>query len=316
MFPKKTARVSLCNLAGEKQMGRSNILMGRIGMAWLAAAMAVVAPSLAEAQQADGASEPICPPLPAIAPQLVDQLMEMFLKPGETFNLSHLSPEMLKQIGSIQMESEKRKARDWADLCHYAAENAKLAATGQRPRVVFMGDSITENWTRGDPALFGTGNAGRGISGQTTPQILLRMYPDVINLRPRVVHIMAGTNDISGNTGPTSDQTIVDNIRAMIVLAKANGIKVVLASITPSSSYAMHPGANPSARIAHVNGLLRQLATEQGVTFVDYHTPMVDGAGGLRAGLSNDGLHPNRNGYAIMHPLTEKAIAQAEKHRL
>jgi lysophospholipase L1-like esterase len=146
--------------------------------------------------------------------------------------------------------------------------------------------------------------------------MLLRMYPDVINLRPRVVHIMAGTNDISGNTGPTSDQTIVDNIRAMIVLAKANGIKVVLASITPSSGFIMRAGFNPAARIAHVNGLLRQLAVEQGVTFVDYYTPMVDGAGGLRAGLANDGLHPNRSGYAIMHPLTEKAIAQAEKRRL
>jgi lysophospholipase L1-like esterase len=294
-------------------MNRPNILTGRLGMLWVVAAMAVATPSLVKAQQANGASEPICPPMPLMAPQIADQFAELFLKPGEMFSLSRLSPEMLKQLGPMQIEMEKRKARDWPDLCHYAAENAKVVATGQRPRIVFMGDSITENWTRGDPALFNASNVGRGISGQTTPQMLLRMYPDVINLRPRVVHIMAGTNDISANTGPTSDQTIVDNIRAMIVLAKANGIKVVLASITPSSGFVMRPGANPAARIAHVNGLLSQLATEQGVTFADYYSSMVDGVGGLRAGLTNDGLHPNRNGYAIMHPLTEKAIAQAEK---
>src|SRR5579864_2035013 len=108
---------------------------------------------------------------------------------------------------------------------------------------------------------------------------------------------MAGTNDISGNTGPEPDQTIVDNIRAMIILAKANGIKVVLGSITPSSGFVARPGINPSARIIRVNGLLRQLAAEQKVAFVDYHTPLADAGGGMRSGLTNDGLHPNLDGY-------------------
>jgi lysophospholipase L1-like esterase len=300
-------------------MDQRYISTGRVYTLWLAAALVLTSPSLVNAQQAGGANAPICQPVPTAetaGAKIADQFMDMLLKPGEKFNLSGLTPEVGKQLMAMQAEAEKRKARDWADLCHYAVDNAKLLATSQRPRVVFMGDSITEFWNRGDPGLFPADTANRGISGQTTPQMLLRMYPDVINLRPRIVHIMAGTNDISGNTGPTSDQTIVDNIRAMIVLAKAYKIKVVLGNITPSSGYTMRPGFNPAARIVRVNGMLRQLATEQGVTFIDYHTPMADGAGGLRAGLANDGLHPNRNGYAVMRPLTEQAIAQAEKRRM
>ncbi|HEX7877487.1 MAG TPA: GDSL-type esterase/lipase family protein [Sphingobium sp.] len=278
----------------------------------LLGAMAVIAPSSAMAQQTDGAGKPICAPRPSV----LAAFTEMALKPGATFSLNGLSPEELKALPAEMAAAEKRKAQDWPDLCRYAEENAKLLATGQKPHVVFMGDSITENWKPGDPALFSGGNVDRGVSGQTTPQMLLRMYPDVIRLRPRIVHIMAGTNDISGNTGPISDEAIVDNIRAMIILAKANRMKVVLGSITPSSGFTLRPGPNPAARISRVNGLLRQLATEQKVTFVDYHAPMTDKDGGMRAGLANDGLHPNRDGYAIMRPLTEKAIAQAEKKRL
>lgn len=282
---------------------------------WLAGAMALTSPSLVNAQPVEGAKEPVCQPAPPTL-QSTHELLELFLKPGETFDFSKLSPDARKETVASMVEAEKRKAHDWPDLCHYADENTKLLASGQKPRVVFMGDSITEIWKEGQPELFSAGNADRGISGQTTPQMLLRMYSDVINLHPRIVHIMAGTNDISGNTGPVSDQTIVDNLRAMIVLAKAYKIKVLLGSITPSSGFAMRPGANPAARIASVNGMLRKLAVEQDVTFIDYYTPLVDGVGGMRAGLSNDGLHPNRNGYAIMSPLAEQAIAQAEKRHM
>ncbi|MCE7796219.1 GDSL-type esterase/lipase family protein [Sphingobium sufflavum] len=278
----------------------------------LLAALAMAAPPLAHAQPADPTAEPVCAPLPP-SPQASDEWAEMFLKPGESFSPARLSPAVRQQAGAWMAEEQKRKSQDWPYLCRYAADNARLVASGQRPHVVFMGDSITENWVKGDPVLLGGGNAGRGISGQTTPQMLLRFYPDVIALHPRVVHIMAGTNDISGNTGPTTDRTIVDNLRAMIVLAKANRIKVVLGSITPSSGFTMRPGANPATRIMRVNGLLRQLAAEQGVTFADYHAPMADAQGGLRAGLANDGLHPNRDGYAVMRPVTQKAIAQAER---
>lgn len=294
-------------------MRGSNILKSRMLKLALFGAMTIIAPLPAISQQAGGVSEPICTPRPVSA--VFASVVELLLTPGEAFSIDQLSPNMLQEVGAIMADAEKRRAQDWADLCHYAEENAELLATHQKPHIVFMGDSITEYWKPADPGLFRAAKVDRGISGQTTPQMLLRMYPDVIRLGPRIVHIMAGTNDISGNTGPISDEAIVDNIRAMIVLAKANQIKVVLGSITPSSGFVMRPGLNPADRIARVNSLLRQLATEQAVTFVDYHTPMADGAGGLRRGLANDGLHPNRHGYAVMRPLLEKAIAQADRRR-
>ena len=254
--------------------------------------------------------EQACPP-PFQVPAALLALTDKMLKPGEKFDLSGLTPEAMQQIMAVQKEMTARQAKDWPNLCHYAADNATVIASGKWPHAILMGDSITENWLRADPVLFNSDLLDRGISGQTTPQMLLRAYHDVIALHPRVVHIMAGTNDISGNTGPETDQTIIDNIRAMIILAKANGIKVVLGSITPSSGFAARPGANPSARIVRVNGLLRQLAAEQKVVFVDYHTPLTDAGGGMPQSLSNDGLHPNRDGYAIIKPLMEQAIARA-----
>ena len=273
-------------------------------------------PALAQGQPAkpdSTAGSSSCPPPLELG--LLTPLLEKMLKPGETFDLKGLSPEAMKQIAIVMKTADERQKADWPNLCRFAASNAKVGASGVRPDVVFMGDSITENWERADPGLFGAKTLDRGISGQTTPQMVLRMYPDVIALRPRVVHIMAGTNDISGNTGPDSDRTIIDNIRAMIVLAKANGIRVVLGAITPSAGFAARPGANPAARIVRVNRLLEQLARDERVTFVDYHAPLRDAAGGMKAGLANDGLHPNRDGYAIMKPLTERAMAQALRGR-
>jgi lysophospholipase L1-like esterase len=246
-----------------------------------------------------------------VVPPALEALAELMLKPGATFDLKSIPPETFPQLMAYQKNMAARQDRDWPNLCRYAADNAAGLASGHRPRVVFFGDSITENWRRADPAMFSDDVLDRGISGQTTPQMLLRTYPDVIALRPRVVHIMAGTNDISGNTGPETDQTIVDNLRAMIVLATANRIAVVLGSITPSSHFVGRPDANPSARIVRLNRLLRDLADELRVTWVDYHAPLSDAEGGMRQGLSNDGLHLNRAGYAIIRPLTERAIAQA-----
>ena len=174
-----------------------------------------------------------------------------------------------------------------------------------------MGDSITDNWTRGDPALFTNGIIGRGIGGQTSPQMLARFRQDVVALHPRVVHLMAGTNDIAGNTGPATVQDYQSNILAMIDLARANDIAIVLAGIPPSRKLFWRGDLDPRPLIRELNGWLRAVAFDNGYVFVDYATVLADAEGGLRADLGNDGVHPNRVGYARMRPLTETAIAEA-----
>ncbi|HVY63983.1 MAG TPA: GDSL-type esterase/lipase family protein [Gammaproteobacteria bacterium] len=207
-------------------------------------------------------------------------------------------------------EAEARRARDWPQLCRYKADNAALPK-GARPRAVLMGDSITDNWTRGDPAFFTNGVIGRGIGGQTSPQMLARFRQDVVALHPRVVHIMAGTNDIAGNTGPTTVADYQSNILAMIELARANDIAVVLAGIPPSRKLYWRGDLDPRPLIRELNGWLRNVAFNNGYVWVDYATVLADAEGGLRASLSNDGVHPNRVGYARMRPLTERAITEA-----
>lgn len=258
-----------------------------------------------------------CAGLPVIDDWGLAPFFDAMIAPGKRMDigvlLKTMPPDTMAKIAAVQKTMAERQIKDWPNLCRYQKENAAVAASGVRPKVVFLGDSITENWKRGDPELFGATMLDRGISGQTTPQILLRFYQDVVALRPRIVHIMAGTNDISGNTGPTSDAAIVDNIRAMIDIAKQSGIRVVLASITPSKGFAMRPGFDPSLRIAAVNRALVRLATERRVTYVDYVPHLIDQDGGFAAALANDGLHPNRDGYATMRPFAERAIAQANR---
>ena len=209
-----------------------------------------------------------------------------------------------------QAEADAQRARDWPSLCRYKAANAAIQA-GERPRAVLMGDSITDNWTRGDPSLFGNGIVGRGIGGQTSPQMLARFRQDVVELHPRVVHTMAGTNDIAGNTGPATLEDYQSNILAMIELARANDIAVVLAGIPPSRKLYWRGDLDPRPAIRELNGWLRSVAFDKGYVFVDYATVLADAEGGLRADLGNDGVHPNRVGYARMRPLTESAIAEA-----
>jgi len=209
-----------------------------------------------------------------------------------------------------QAAADAQRARDWPGLCRYKAANAAIRSA-ERPRAVLMGDSITDNWTRGDPSLFTNGIVGRGIGGQTSPQMLARFRQDVVALHPRVVHIMAGTNDIAGNTGPTTVQDYRSNILAMVDLARANDIAVVLAGIPPSRKLYWRGDLDPRASIRELNGWLRSVAFDNGYVFVDYATVLADAEGGLRADLGNDGVHPNRVGYARMRPLTETAIAEA-----
>jgi lysophospholipase L1-like esterase len=208
------------------------------------------------------------------------------------------------------------RLRDWAQLGRYRQANATVSAP---PDVVFMGDSITDSWPQPRFNYFqGKSYVGRGISGQTTPQMLIRMRPDVVALRPKVMVLLAGTNDIAGNTGPMTDEEIAGNISSMAEIAAANDIKVVLASILPTSHY--HQGAaqtapqtvqRPLARIRALNEWLRRYADEKGHVYLDYFSAMVDSDGLLRRELSADDLHPNEAGYAVMAPLADAAIARA-----
>ena len=208
---------------------------------------------------------------------------------------------------------EQRIHNDWAYLERFRQANAELPAPAAgEQRVVFMGNSITEAWAPYFPAHFpGKPYVGRGISGQTTPQMLVRFRQDVIALQPRVVVILAGTNDIAGNTGPTTLEVIAANIASMTELAQAHGIRVVLGSVLPAYDYPWKRGLEPGPKIVALNAMLQRYAAKAGAVWVDFHTPMADARQGLRAELSPDGVHPNEAGYRIMGPLVERAIAVA-----
>jgi lysophospholipase L1-like esterase len=209
--------------------------------------------------------------------------------------------------------ADERLRNDWAQLSRYRQANADLGppAAGEQ-RVVFMGNSITDVWARHFPAMFpGKPYVGRGISGQTTPQMLVRFRQDVIALKPVVVVILAGTNDIAGNTGPSTLEMIEDNLMSMTELAQRNGISVVLSSVLPVYDYAWRPGLQPAAKIGALNAWMKDYAARAGAVYLDYHTPMADERQGLRSDLTYDGVHPTEAGYRVMTPLAEKAIAEA-----
>jgi lysophospholipase L1-like esterase len=208
-------------------------------------------------------------------------------------------------------------AQDWANLERYRAANSKLSLLeNNEDRIVFMGNSITEGWINIRPDFFkGKPYINRGIGGQTTPQMLIRFKQDVIDLKPAVVVILAGINDIAGNTGPSSIKMITDNIFSMAELAKANGIKVILCSVLPASDFPWRPGMNPGPKVVELNGHLEGYSQANDLIYVDYFSAMVDNANGLKNKLGTDGVHPNVAGYLIMEPLLEKGIAQALKQR-
>lgn len=218
-----------------------------------------------------------------------------------------LDPEAV--AGRERARAELR-ARDWPALGHYRDANADLA--GRAVDVVFMGDSITEMWGVAQPDLFTDGVVNRGVSGQTSPQMLLRFMPDVVALKPRAVHLMCGINDIAGNTGPTTPADYQGNILAMLDLAAAHGIAVILAGLTPINGFSWSPGvADPQARVAELNLWLHGIAAGRGLVHADYGAVLSDGQGGLKAGLHRDGVHPGAQGYALMRPVAEAAIAAA-----
>jgi lysophospholipase L1-like esterase len=191
---------------------------------------------------------------------------------------------------------------DWAWLGRYREDNAKLLASGAKVDAVFLGDSITEGWARTDTEFFSRGNVGRGISAQTSPQLLVRMYSDVVALKPRVIHIMVGTNDIAHNTGPMTAEDTHNNIMAMCEIAKAHKIRVVLGSVPPASKYWWRPEAQPKTEAVAMNTWLRGYAKSIGGQFADYEAAFV---------IAKDEVHPSKEGYALMRPIAEAAIRKA-----
>ncbi|PXY43156.1 SGNH/GDSL hydrolase family protein [Flavobacterium hydrophilum] len=220
------------------------------------------------------------------------------------------------QILLILVASNFSYAQDWPNLNKYKQENATVSVLNSKEnkRVVFMGNSITEGWRSKRPDFFKNKNyINRGISGQTTPQMLLRFRQDVIDLKPSVVVVLAGINDIAQNTGPYSVEATSGNIFSMCELAKQNGIKVIICSVLPAIDFPWRPGLDPSQKVIALNTILKSYAAKHKFEYVDYFSVMVNDKQGLKEELGTDGVHPNEAGYAIMEPILQKSISKLLK---
>jgi acyl-CoA thioesterase I len=212
------------------------------------------------------------------------------------------------QTGDLTL---RHPLRDWGGLIRYGSENADLGPPkpGEN-RVVFLGDDITELWGRGNAKFFpGKPYLNRGIAGQTSPHMLVRFHQDVVALQPKVVVIQAGVNDLL----VASEGVIADNYMSMVDIAKANGIRVVLASLTPvCDCYTKQTGLRPQGKIVSLNGWIKDYAARSGAVYLDYYSALAEGRN-FKQELTGDGLFPNDAGYRLMAPLAEKAIAEALK---
>ncbi|WP_303310957.1 SGNH/GDSL hydrolase family protein [Hymenobacter sp. BT730] len=217
-------------------------------------------------------------------------------------------------------QEEERLHNDWAYLKRYAAANAQLPAPAPGvPRVVLMGNSITEGWPKADSAFFASRKPyefiGRGISGQTSAQMLLRFRQDVVALRPTVVVILAGSNDVAENRGPYHPHATLDNIMSMTELARAQGIRVVLCSLPPAYDFPWRPNLQPAPKIVALNQQIKAYADKNRLVYLDYHTALADERQGLKKAYGDDGVHPNLAGYRVMEPLLQQAVAAALKRK-
>ncbi|MFC5863694.1 SGNH/GDSL hydrolase family protein [Acidicapsa dinghuensis] len=230
-----------------------------------------------------------------------------------------LTPKEIEALQQYKAQTEVM-LKDWPNLKRFYEEDMALPQPGKdEKRVVFMGDSITQGWMNhgtdaspANPGFFpGKPWIDRGISGQTTPQMLLRFRQDVIDLKPSAVVIFAGTNDVAGNTGDMTAEQTEANLASMAELARVHHIRVVLCSILPAYDFPWRPGREPAPKIVAINKWIKDYADSNGDVYVDFYSAMVDSRGGLPANLSHDGVHPNPAGYAIMNPLVEAGIAKA-----
>lgn len=233
----------------------------------------------------------------------------LFLAPNAT-----VTPQ---QVVERRKEAAEKFRNDWANLERYREENKQVGTprAGEN-RVVFMGNSITAGWINIHPEFFATkGYVNRGIGGQTTPQMLIRFNQDVIDLKPKVVVILAGINDIAQNTGPTTPEAIMDNLSGMALLAKAHGIKVILSSVLPAYDFPWRPGLEPSGKVIALNRMIKKFAEENGMHYLDYFSALVDARNGMKKEYSHDEVHPTLAGYKVMEPLVDKAIAEVLKKK-
>ena len=218
------------------------------------------------------------------------------------------------------MASEKGDMinEDWANLNYYKEENLKLVREGTKENIIFMGDSITEDWGRIMPEFFSNKQyINRGIGGQTTPQMLIRFRQDVIDLNPKAVVILAGTNDIAGNTGPSSVKMIVDNLMSMAEIASKKNIQVFMSSILPVFRYPWSSGTiEPFKKIAEINNLMKDFSNREKLVYVDYHSHMVDSRPGLKLELTTDEVHLNEAGYIVMSEIANRVIRDRLKRNL
>jgi lysophospholipase L1-like esterase len=220
---------------------------------------------------------------------------------------------LMQTTGPARTDEARRLLLDWAGLTRYGSENTEIPAPAPgENRVVFLGDEITEQWGQGGANFFpGKPYFNRGIGRQTTPQMLVRFRQDVILLKPKVVVILAGTNDLAGVTGPATEGTMAENFISMAELAKVNGIRVVFASVTPvCDCFSKQTALRPQGKIISLNGWIRDYAARSGSIYLDYYSALADGRN-LKKELTRDGLLPNDAGYSVMAPLAEKAIAEA-----
>jgi len=219
-----------------------------------------------------------------------------------------VAQEKLDPLNEIDIEMV-RIHHDWANLSRYEEKNNEVVIDQNEDRVVFMGNSITEGWKNKIPDMFDNQTfINRGISGQTTPQMLLRFRTDVIELNPKVVVILAGTNDIAGNTPFKDLETVTGNLASMAELAKHHNIKVILCSVLPASVYPWRPGKNPHIQIPLLNELIKDYADREGFYYLDYFSSMTDGNNGLKVNYGEDGVHPNILGYKVMQKMVLNAI--------
>lgn len=224
-----------------------------------------------------------------------------------TIDLQPTGARRLRDGSDVQLRHFRPQA-DWAWLCRYRAENDRLRVAGTRPQGVFIGDSITEFWPVDDPEIFTGGREGRGISGQTSAQVLLRFQQDAIALKPRYIHLLVGTNDIAGNPGALDLASFRHNMRMMVALARRNRITLFIGSILPADRIYWREQAGVASRIHAENEWLRGLAKSEGVRFIDYSPALATEGGALRPQLTADGVHPNAAGYAAMRTVAARHL--------